>query len=430
MTPHASTHQSAGGRSDILWTLVGRMGTTAANALLMLALSLGDLMALDAFGVFVAFVGGQMLLSRIVLAGQEQAMVRLHGTGELGPEALRAGLVVVRVLGLLSVGAGLAALLLDPAWLPSGWSPWMLALGGVAAAGSAWLDVACASFLARLRYRRVGLLQAAFATVRAAATTAAAASGSSPNLPFAVFAIVTTLGGGAVLAWSFVGTGAAAPAARIRATLSYGRWITLADAAMVLALQQGVFLLMALGRRQEAGRFGFALQFAQGLFAIYLAAYHALLPRASRLASRREVAPFLRRVYGRIGLAIGGSWILAAGIAIVLPMILERLRPELLGFVPAFLGLAGFVTALLLEAPIGVSCHALRSPRLHLLAMSVRCVAIFGLGLWLVPRLGDTGAGLAQLGGATVAMALLAWLLLRALPRTAPVAREDRCAGS
>jgi O-antigen/teichoic acid export membrane protein len=100
----------------------------------------------------------------------------------------------------------------------------------------------------------------------------------------------------------------------------------------------------------------------------------------------------------------------------VLPVFLESSKPELAGFAPSFHYYAAFTLLLILEAPLGVTCHYLLRPRIQLVGLVVRCVSILLLGLWLVPDGGAVGAARAQLGGAAIgflALGLGTWAAVR-----------------
>ena len=412
-------------RGDLIWSLIGRLSLTGANAALMLALALW-FFDLETFGRFGIFVGLQLMLSRAVLAGQEQAIIRLHGTGASGASSLRAGIWIVAALGVAVIAVSAGAMLVPGGSLPSGWTVWMLACIGLGAAGNAWFDVACASWLARLSFRRAGLAQTLMPTLRAAATVWFAWAYDDPTGAFVAFSTVTLLCGAVAMANALRSARAPRRRAAFVEAFHYGKWIAMADAAMVLTIYQGAFLLTQLQRTTDAGRYMFALPFAQGLFAVYLAFYHAMLPRAVRLRGAHELSDFLRPAFRRAGLLAGCVLAVAIAIAVVVPWILTTWFPEkteLAGFAPTFLGLAAFVAALMLEAPLGVSCHALRRPRLQLAAMLLRIVAIALFGLWLAPAHGDFGAAVAQALGTGVAIAALAIPLRMAI-------RESGLAGS
>ena len=195
----------------------------------------------------------------------------------------------------------------------------------------------------------------------------------------------------------------------------YGKWIGVGDASMALALYLGVFLLRHFHQDAEAGRFAFAQQLTLGFFAVYLAFYHTILPRAARIQSVDDIGGFLRRVY-RTALRLLVLMLIAIGLGAVLgPPLVAWIRPELDGFLAAFVMVSLFQVVLILEAPLGVICQFMLRPRRHVFAMVVRVVAIAALGWLLIGPLGAFGAGLAQAGGAVLAVGVLAWLVGRAV---------------
>ena len=74
MTQSSETSSDTG--RELGWTMFGRLTFTAAQAVMVLALPLG-LLDLPTFGVFVTALGAQMLISRLVLVGCDQAVIRL-----------------------------------------------------------------------------------------------------------------------------------------------------------------------------------------------------------------------------------------------------------------------------------------------------------------------------------------------------------------
>jgi O-antigen/teichoic acid export membrane protein len=199
---------------------------------------------------------------------------------------------------------------------------------------------------------------------------------------------------------------------------------------MILGLQQGLFLLGVLGNDQDAGVFGFSLTLGMGFFAVYLAFYQTILPRAARIASIDAVPRFLGKTYAMAIALVCVCIPLAWAIGAFLPVALEAWKPdkpELAEFAPSFYYYAAFTMFLVLEAPLAVTCHYLLRPQIQLAAMVIRCAAIGALGVWLVPAGGAVAAGQAQAGGAAIAFACLAAFVGLSL-RSAR--RRSRCAAS
>jgi O-antigen/teichoic acid export membrane protein len=405
------------------WTLFGRLALTAANAVMMLLLALVFLEP-RTFGVFVTTVGAQLLLSRLILVGVDQAVIRLF-TAERsvlrGEAALAAGFrSTLRLSVPVSIAGGLGTLLVLP--------PAAAAGAVMGAIGVAWFDIGCAAGLARLQYRRVGLLFAALPSLRAAATVAVAALvAADSSAPVFAQGAFTLLFGALLLAAPSTRAATTAAPGDLRQLWSYSIWTGLADAAVILALHFGVFVLTALDRTEEAGVLGFAMQFALGLFAVFLALYQTLLPRVSRIAEVSELPAFLKAAWR----TAGGLSALCAALAVAIglggPPLVAMVRPELAGFAPSFWALAAFMIVLVLEAPLGVTCHWLLRPRLQLAGLSIRCLAIGVLAAWLAPVHGALGAALAQAGGATIAAVALAAMVWNGVERHR---RQQTCAAS
>lgn len=391
-------------RGGLRWTLFGRLSMTAANGVLMLLCAL-VFMDEATFGLFATVVGAQLLASRAVLAGLDQGIVRLFTAGRSPDAVVRSGVTIAGTFGAIAIltGAAIAAIggigRFEPAFA--------LAIG-LGAAGTAWFDLGCASMLARLEFRRAGTWMAAVPAARMVVTLAACAlSAADSRVPFLVFPAATLAGGVVVVAGAVARHGLRPDPRTVLRVFGYSWWIGLGDAAAVLALQSGLFLLTGFGMEAEAGRYAFALQLVQAFFAVFVAFYQALLPKAARLPGPAALPAFLVRSW-KTGLLLVAATALSAVVAsAVLPPILDAVRPDLAGFVPGFLGLAAFTSILMLEAPLGVACQYLLRPRLHVAALWLRCVLIGGLGTLLVPSLGEVGAGLSQAGGALLAATAL-----------------------
>src|SRR5690606_15418895 len=91
----------------------------------------------------------------------------------------------------------------------------------------------------------------------------------------------------------------------------------------------------------------------------------------------------------------------------------EQLRP----FPVPFYLMTAFVLVLVVEAPLSVACQYLLLPQLPALNLLLRLLLTALLGVWLVPTLGATGAGIAQVVGAVLSMAVLAVALTMVVRR-------------
>lgn len=399
------------GPGGLTWLVAGRLAMTASNAALMLLVAL-VFMDGATFGTFAVAISLQIVVSRAVLLGLDQGVVRMHTVAQDRTEPVRAAVSIAGGLGLalLVLGAVLAP-------LQPGTVRWPIVVAvALGAVGSAWFDLGCAIVLARLRYRAAGLLTAAMPGVRLAVTLAACATTHNDSLLPIVAYGAATFGAGVVLLGAVVRRfGWHAGTEMFWRELHYTKWVGMSDAATVLSQVLALVVLKRCGQDAEAGRFAFAMQAVQVFVAVYVAFYQSLLPRAARLGGVDAVPIFLRqslRMAARLALTCAA---LACVAALVLPMVLEELRPELTGFGPGFLGLSAFAVVMFFEAPLGVVCQYLLRPRLQLLALLVRCAAVGALALWLVPGNGALGAGLAQFGGGVLGAMALLWLVLSAL---------------
>ncbi|MDA1222411.1 MAG: hypothetical protein O3B85_10350 [Planctomycetota bacterium] len=413
-------------RGGLRWTLFGRLSMTAANGLLMLGCAL-FFMDEATFGLFAAVVGAQLLASRAALCGLDQGVVRLF-TADPEPDGVIRGAVAI-TLTLGALGLGLAGLVAAAGGVGR-LSPLLALAIGAGAAGTAWFDLGCSTLLARLEFRRAGLWMAAVPTLRAIVTGLVAWRTEDASwAPFLAFPAVSFVAGVALLATVVRTHGLTANRSVVQRVLSYSWWIGLGDAAAVLALQSGLFLLVYREMSAEAGRFAFSLQIVQGFYAVFVAFYQALLPKAARLPSVDALPGWLRAAW-RTSLVLALGCVGAAVVAgVALPALIRTERPDLADFAPGFYGLTAFSVVLLFEAPLGVTCQYLLRPRLHVASLWLRCALIGLIGTLTIPAMGELGAGIAQTGGTLTAAAVLFVLVHATITRQR---REEQpaCAAS
>ncbi|MEO0478795.1 MAG: hypothetical protein AAF196_04885 [Planctomycetota bacterium] len=400
-------------RSDFLWTLCGRLGFTGANGAMMLGLYLSDPegFPLARFGSLLVFIQAQLLLSRLLLAGQDQAVVRFWP--EHRRQAIRNSMFWVRTCSLVAIGLGLVAEIgISQLGLsiPRG-TAMMVAVG---ASAQAYLDMSAATLMATLRFKAAGLLLSIGPLIRAGAVLLVAAERT--EFAYTIGTVLIALGAVQVSALASrsatrqEGTDDSSFALDRLSTLRYGAWIAVADALVILSLSSAVFAVKFQGQEfaNEGSRLAFAMAVAQGHFAVFLAFYQSLLPRASHC---QDLAEF-DRVFesGRrssVKLAIGLVVLSGLAIAVLIPLV-TRFRPEGLGFHWPLLVLTAFMVALVFEAPYGVTAQYLKRPRLQVQALAVRasiaCTLAFGLSF--------AGAIPAVIGQAIGAFAGLSALVL------------------
>jgi O-antigen/teichoic acid export membrane protein len=391
-------------RGGLRWTLFGRLSMTAANGLLMLGCAL-FFMDEATFGLFAAVVGAQLLASRAALCGLDQGVVRLF-TADREPDAVIRGAVAIS-LSLGAVGLALAGLVAASGGVGR-LTPTLALAIGAGAAGTAWFDLGCSALLARLEFRRAGLWMAAMPTARAVVTGLIAWQTDEASwAPFLAFPAVSLVAGVMLIAAVVRQHGMTATREVVRRVFAYSWWIGLGDAAAVLALQSGLFLLVYRGMSAEAGRFAFSLQIVQGFYAVFVAFYQALLPKAARLPGVEALPAWLRSAWRTSAILALGCTFAAAIAGTVLPALIRSERPDLADFSLGFYGLTAFSIVLLFEAPLGVTCQFLLRPRLHVASLWLRCALIGLLGMLTIPSFGEFGAGLAQTLGTLAAAGVL-----------------------
>ena len=393
---------------------------TGANSALMLLLGL--YMDNQVYGLLVTAVGTQLLVSRMVLLGVDQGMIRLYTLDDLRERPER-----VVLAGLCS-----ASLLSIPVMLIGGVAvfvgvhgyPWFaLAAVSLGSVGIALFDYAVCSRLANLNFRAAGLVQASMPFGRVVLTLGA--FWLLPEHPEAVFLVyaATTLLFGVALSLQAIRKSVHLPDLKLLLRLvNYSKWPGLCDVAMMACLQQGLFMLSYLERPDDRGVYGFALTISMGFFAIFLAYYQTILPRAVRLESVQELPLFTLKCVLAALLLVLGCLVVTGLIGLFLPGILPL---EKQGFAPPFYGLAAFMMILMVEAPLTVACQFLLLPQLALVGMSIRIVAVAAFGLWLTPMHGVAGTGAAQALGAACSLvlyALMVGLIVRRRLRASPCA--------
>ncbi|MFH0946873.1 MAG: hypothetical protein V2A76_16895 [Planctomycetota bacterium] len=409
---------------DLAWMLFGKFAMTGANSALMLLLAW--LMEVGNYGLFGLAVGVQLLVSRMVLLGVDQGMIRLYTVEDLKDRPERVVQAGLRSTSLLSIPVGVAAVVLILVGVPD-W-PWFslvaVALGSV---GIALFDYAVCVRLARLHYRAAALVQASMPLGRLALTLGAFLI--FPNNLESVFLIYA---GSALLFGSVLSRNCAREAVDlpdrklIFRLLNYSKWPGSCDIAMMACLQQGLFLLTYLGMESERGIYTFALTLSMGFFAIFLAFYQTILPRAVRLESAEELPRYMTKCVLAALLLVLASALVTVVIGLFLPGFLADIgKPELQGFALPFYGLAGFMMLLMVEAPLTVACQYLLLPQLALAGMSIRIVLVAAFGLFLAEDFGAAGTGAAQAAGAACSLVLYALLVHLAVRRRL---RQAACA--
>lgn len=391
---------------DLGWTLFGKLAMTGANSGLMLLL--GWLMDVKLFGLFTTAVGAQLLASRMVLLGVDQGMIRLYTVDRYQDQpyqVIMAGLRSALVLSVPVLLIGAIAILVGV----EGWPGYTILSVMAGSVGLALFDFGVCSRLSELRFRAAAVVQASMPGIRLLLTTGAfLVTPDHPGPTFLCYALCA-LGFGIYLSFRTIRKGRTWPAwTLVREVVRYSKWPGASDVAMMLCLQQGLFLLTYLKKEEDRGVYGFALTLGMGFFAIFLAYYQTILPRASRLKSVRQLPRFIARTMFAGFLLALACVPIAALIGWILPMILVGVdKPELLPFPRAFYALAGFMLLLIIEAPLTVACQYLLRPQLALIGLLIRVAVVLAIGMLLVPERGAYGAGIAQLLGGVCSFVIL-----------------------
>jgi O-antigen/teichoic acid export membrane protein len=400
------------------WVSAGKLMLLTGNAVLILFLS--DRLRLDTYGIFVAVVGAQVLVSRVLMLGVDAGMIRLKTVGELrvrAEELERAGfLIIARSSALLL----LACLLLGPLVFHFAFPRWSFAIVqavALGAIGQALVDYVYFYHLSHFAYRKAALVQGGTALARLVLT--ATASVLIPQAPLPVFLSYTgvVFGVGIWLALAiWFRSGATPNSATFRKLLSYSLWQGGVNIAGAFSLHQGTFLLVYLGYAGAAGVFGMGLTMSLGFFAIYMGVSEFVFSRVVRIGSQERLPGFLLKASGASLLVSLSCVPVALAIGKIAPYVLKR---PLWASIPAFYWLTAAMLVLILQAPFQATCHYLMRPNFVAIGWIVRIVSITLLGWRAAPVYGATGVAAAQFAGSVIGLSTFVVLVLIAT-RLAP----------
>lgn len=388
----------------LTWVLTGKLTLMASNAALMLLLTY--LMELTLYGVFVAAISGQLLLSRLLLLGVDSGMIRMRGLPELREQS---GQIVRAGLSVIFFGSGVFALILAMLWVISFWVPVTLWLAGsilAGALGTAWVDYSYCYRLSELQYRAAGLVQSGTGIGRLILTGAAVLLiPEAPRLVFLVYPAVSLVSGlGLTIAltrkdWPW-------PDSRlIRRLLRFSLWLGAANVTGLLGLYLCTFLLVAMGLEAENGIFGLCLTLSMGFFAIYNAFGEYMSPRMARLVTAEELRSFLPRALGAALAIVTACVPIVIAMGIMLPRILP---PEFAGMSPTFYLLSASMLLLIVQSPFQNACVQQLRPHLVVIGWMLRVLIAGLLCVALAGRWGALGAAVAQLSAAILALVAFA----------------------
>ncbi|HEY1950777.1 MAG TPA: hypothetical protein VGG97_27425 [Bryobacteraceae bacterium] len=388
----------------LTWVVAGKGAFLGANAVLLLFLA--QRLTIDTYGQMVAFIGAQVLISRVLLLGVDNGLIRLGTLPDLrlrGQEVICAGLLVLMcTCGMLVLGTLVAEPFVNGS-ARSWWSPWTAIGVTVGSIGTALVDYGYAYHLTRWNYRTAAFVQGGTAVIRLMATSVAVFLTFlfGIHLVFLVYAGVSFLSG-LLQAGILTRRNHARPAAEVvRRLLGYSLWQAGASVSAVLSLYEGTFLLILVNQRSETGIFGVGLTFSLGFFGIYVAFYEYFFPRMVRTASLELLPRVLVRTMGGAVLVIFGCLVLILAIGKLAPYLI---KPALWGGVPVFYCLAASMLLLILQSPFEAVCQYLLRPGLVVFVWVLRVLCTALMGFALAPTRGAMGVALAQTGASAIGL--------------------------
>ena len=409
------------GGAELSWVLAGKFALMGANAAVMLFLA--KRLDLRTYGLLVITISGQLLVSRLLMMGVDVGMVRLTALEELRPraqEVITGGVVVMACTSALLIV--LAVLAIPALSVIPGWVVACIVIGSI---GMAFVDYGYSFRLARQQYPLAMLAQGGTAVLRLVITVGVTVSlAVHPDVVFLGYH-GTTLLSGVIQILVIAGASWRRPdTPLIKRLLRYSFWQGKANVIVIFSLYQGTFLLMLLKDPAATGLFGLALTVSLGFFAIYNAYFEYLM---ARMRSVEHAFPrFLTHSL------LAALLLMVACVPVIFALV--KLLPWFLGaewqgVVAVFVYLGAAMVLLIFQAPLEAACHYLLKPQLISFGWLARVVLIAIFGFILAPRMGATGAALAQLLGFAIGLLLLSYLVLARLRSATPKARNMTARG-
>lgn len=174
----------------------------------------------------------------------------------------------------------------------------------------------------------------------------------------------------------------------------FGRWIAVAATASTIYLSLDVVLLGHFRRAAEVGLYGAALALLAKFEVVQNAILTSAFPEACRYRSRVELRAYLLRTLRITGLA-SIAFLLALPLASPLLLVLYG-APYAGATLPFAILLIGFVVGLNAQ-PAAFVLYPLERVRWIAAGDLLQLFFMTGVGLWLIPVMGATGAALAVL---------------------------------
>jgi O-antigen/teichoic acid export membrane protein len=394
------------GGSQLFWVLGGKFALMGANAAVMLFLA--KRLDLATYGLLVLTISGQLLISRLLLMGVDVGMMRLTAIPELRSrehEVVTAGLGFIACTSAVLI---LISLLVGPLVTRYGIPDWAIRAIVIGSIGTAFVDYGYSFRLARQEFPQAALAQGGTAIWRLGLTIIAA-------IPLVVQLVVVTYHGaslcsGIVQAFLIAKVNWRRPDfSLIKRLLRYSFWQGKTNVIVIFSLYQGTFLLIFLKQQAATGIFGLALTLSLGFFAIYNAYFEYLMARMRSVELNRSFPRFV--VHGLFAALV----LTVACVPVVFALV--KLLPWFLGaewlqVVPIFIYLAAAMASLILQAPLEAACHYLLKPQLISFGWMTRAALVAIAGLILAPRMGATGAAIAQLLGFAFGLLVLSFLVV------------------
>ena len=368
----------------------------------------------------VASIGVVLAIAQTIAdAGLRHTIVReLARTGETTEQRAlaRAAMSLALLLGAAGAIAGILAaepIALHLVGRPDAVTPLRIALAGLLPASLG--RVVAAMLQAGSQFRAIVTLQAATGVANAGVMVLLAATGALTVESAVLVGAVNPLIG-ALVVWRRVPHGWLSPLIaeareRCASLLRYGRWLWVSSVLSLLSSQLDLLLVSRWLAEHETGLYALAFNVALRLDILNQSRFSVRLPAVSRLATRAQIAEYVRTSLTR-GLA--AAVVLAAVAWTGAPFFVRSLYgPE---YAPAVAALNVLVLAVALDlvmTPLTMLAFTFDAPRVLALADATRVGVLWIVAAALVPVLGIAGAAVAKVTAKAAGIALTLVLLWR-----------------
>jgi len=196
----------------------------------------------------------------------------------------------------------------------------------------------------------------------------------------------------------------------VRALLSFGVWIWIANSLAMLAAQLDLFVAGRWLAPAAVGVYALAVNLAAKAGVVNQSLHAALLPAASSLSGRREVRAFLRRGLLRSGLI---ALVLLPLVPLARWLIVTLYGGAFTAAAAIFPALLGVAIVDVFAAPVLLLAFPANRPRLIAAADALRVVAFLAVAALMVPRVGVFGLVWARLCASVAGVTVTAVVLGR-----------------